>query len=365
MNNKRVNIIGSVGVPACYGGWETLVDNLLDEVASNYHITVFCSGRAYATRQQKYKGANLRYINLKANGVQSIIYDALSMFLSLRSSDVMLILGVSGCIFLPFFKIFYPGKIIVAIDGLEWRREKWGAFASKFLKISEFLSVKFADVIISDNQAISEYVFDTYGKLNCSLIAYGADHVQENSGLGLDSLPYNLKVNNYAFKVARIEPENNIEIILESFARSNKIQLVVVGNWNSSKYGLALRHKYSEVKSILMLDPIYDVQRLDQLRSNCKVYIHGHSAGGTNPSLVEAMMLGLPVIAYDVSFNRYTTNNLCAYFKDEFELIELINLPGFLDSELFLSMGASLKSYAEKYYTWRYIGERYAEIFNQ
>lgn len=363
MTKKRVNIIGSVGVPACYGGWETLVDNLLDQVADNFHVNVFCSAKSYPTRTLKYKGAYLRYINLKANGVQSIIYDAFSMFLSLRTSDVMLILGVSGCVFLPFIRILYRGKIVVAVDGLEWKREKWGALASKFLKISEYFAVKFADAIVSDNQAISEYVFQAYGKSNCDLIAYGADHVQQNSVFKSESLPYNLVVKNYAFKVARIEPENNIGIILEAFARSNEIILVLVGNWSSSEYGLNLREKYGRFASILMLDPIYDVHRLDQLRANCKFYIHGHSAGGTNPSLVEAMMLGLPIIAYDVSFNRYTTKNLCTYFKNEDELIELIKIFYSMDSVSSVAMGASLKSYAEKYYTWSYVGGRYAEIF--
>lgn len=363
MTKKRVNIIGSVGVPACYGGWETLVDNLLDKVADNFYVKVFCSAKSYPTRIHKYKGADLAYINLKANGVQSIIYDIVSMLLSLRTSDVMLILGVSGCVFLPVIKILYRGKIIVAVDGLEWRRAKWGALASKFLKISEYFAVKFADAIVSDNQGISDYLFETYGKSKCDLIAYGADHVRQNSVFKNEILPYNLLAKNYAFKVARIEPENNIRMILDAFVRCNELRLVIVGNWNSSEYGLSLKRKYGDIASILMLDPVYDVQRLDLLRSNCKFYIHGHSAGGTNPSLVEAMMLGLPIIAYDVSFNRYTTNNLCVYFNNDNKLIELIRDFNSGDQEVILSVGSSLKSYAEKYYTWHYIGGQYAKIF--
>jgi glycosyltransferase involved in cell wall biosynthesis len=113
----------------------------------------------------------------------------------------------------------------------------------------------------------------------------------------------------YACKVCRIEPENNVHVVLDAFSKLPRHTLVFIGNWNNSEYGRALREKYKDNTNMHLLDPIYDQRTLDVIRGNCFLYIHGHSAGGTNPSLVEAMYLGLPVIAFDVSYNRTTTDN--------------------------------------------------------
>jgi hypothetical protein len=137
--------------------------------------TVFCSAKLYQKRQNEYLGARLKYINLQANGMSSILYDLIGMLLSLRS-DVMLILGVSGSIFLPFVRLLYRGKIITNIDGIEWKRNKWSKFARFILHISERMAVKFSNIIIGDNQGIIEYIAKEYNK-NAVLIEYGADHV--------------------------------------------------------------------------------------------------------------------------------------------------------------------------------------------
>ena len=121
---------------------------------------------------------------------------------------------------------------------------------------------------------------------------------------------------NYAFKVCRIEPENNVHLILEAFYKYPLLNIVLVGNWNNSVYGKQLKLQFESFENIYLLEPIYDQNILNQLRSNCYLYIHGHSAGGTNPSLVEAMYLELPIIAYDINYNRETTSNKALYFKD-------------------------------------------------
>ena len=117
-------------------------------------------------------------------------------------------------------------------------------------------------------------------------------------------------------RVCRIEPENNVHVVLKAFAQLPEKTFVMVGNWNNSEYGKSMKADYGNYSNIHLLDPIYDQVKLDKLRSNCLVYIHGHSAGGTNPSLVEAMYLGRPVIAFDVSYNCVTTENKALYFKN-------------------------------------------------
>ena len=129
----KVSIIGSVGIPARYGGWETLVEYLTKCSSGNVRYVVYCSAKRYDTKSSVYNGARLKYVNLAPNGISSIFYDIFSMWDARNVSDIQLVLGVSGCIFLPIIKIFSKSKFIVNIDGLEWRRDKWGFFAKNFL----------------------------------------------------------------------------------------------------------------------------------------------------------------------------------------------------------------------------------------
>lgn len=170
---KHVAIVGIQGVPAQYGGFETLVENIIGRnCADTVKYTIFCSGKDYATRMKTYKGAQLKYIPLfHANGMQSTPYDILSMLRCLRGYDTVIILGVSGCVFLPVFRLLYRKQLIVNIDGLEHRRAKWGKFARWFLRTSEAMAVRYADVIIADNKGIQDYVWNTYHK-KAELVAY-------------------------------------------------------------------------------------------------------------------------------------------------------------------------------------------------
>jgi hypothetical protein len=172
----NISIIGTAGVPACYGGFETLAENLIAHKISHVQYTVFCSTKLYPEKQDMYLGAKLKYVNLSANGISSILYDVVCMLLSLRS-DVMLVLGVSGSLFLPFIRLLYRGKIITNIDGIEWKRDKWNKLARFILHMSERSAIRFSDVIIGDNQGIIDYITKEYKK-RAVLIEYGADHIQ-------------------------------------------------------------------------------------------------------------------------------------------------------------------------------------------
>jgi glycosyltransferase involved in cell wall biosynthesis len=356
---KKISIIGTVGVPAKYGGFETLTEYLTKNLANKYDMTVYCSGKSYSEKLENHNGAKLKYINLHANGVQSIPYDIVSIFSSLRFADSLLILGVSGCIVLPFVRLFSKKRIVVNIDGLEWKRDKWGKGAKWFLKLSEKLAVKYADVVVADNAVIQEYVMSEYG-VRSELIAYGADHVTKEILSGELKIKYPFLNEAYAFKVCRIEPENNVHLILESFSENKDLNLVMIGNWENSDYGKGLKEKYSSFNNIFLLDPIYDQQVLNQIRSNCFVYMHGHSAGGTNPSLVEAMYLGLPIFSFGVEYNKATTQNEAKFFNDKDELLELL---GNIDKNDIQNIATEMKKIAEENYTWGKISEQYAKLF--
>lgn len=356
----KLGIIGTVGVPARYGGFETLTEYLIPNIRHRFDMTVYCSGKVYKKeeRQEEWKGAKLHYIPLEANGIQSIFYDLWSILNAIRSQDVLLILGVSGCLFLPFIKLFTKKKVIVNIDGLEWRRPKWNRYAKKFLLLSEKIACKYADEIVTDNRILKEYVNIRYG-IEGNLIEYGADHVFSVKMNLADLEKYDFLDSEYAFKVARIEPENNLHVILETFAKLPYINLVIIGNWNNSKYGKDLRKQFGDLRNMFLLDPIYESKELNLLRSNASVYIHGHSAGGTNPSLVEAMYLGLPIISFDVIYNRVTTNNQGLFFSDVASLKKQLLLMPYKD---ITKMAKGLQAFAQKKYTWNVVSQKYADV---
>jgi len=357
---KKIAVIGTAGIPANYGGFETLAENLVTKLDGVYDFTVYCSKKNYSSKPKKYLRSKLVYLPFSANGKSSIIYDTLSIIHSLFYADVLLILGVSSAFVLPLVKFFTRKKIIVNIDGLEWKRDKWGELAKKYLHYQEYLAVKYAHICISDNHSIEQYVLKSYNR-NSILITYGANHVKKENISNKMLSQYNID-NEYCFSVCRIEPENNVDITLETFSKNNKI-IVIIGNWKSSNYGLKLREKYSVFKNIKMLDPIYEQKTLDELRSNCKIYIHGHSAGGTNPSLVEAMYLGLPIFAYDVDYNRFTTHNTALFYEDEKSLGLLVNEN--TDKNDLLAMGNKLNQIAVKNYNWQNIATDYAALFDK
>jgi len=358
--SKKVAIIGTVGIPARYGGFETLADYITRYLSEQYELTVYCSSKDCDSKPECYNGAQLRYVPLKANGVQSILYDVISLLRAISYADTILILGVSGCAVLPLFKFVSRKKFVVNIDGLEWKREKWSPFAKWFLRLSEKLAVGAADSVVTDNKVIQDYVLDKYA-IQSTLIAYGGDQASKTDITDTALLRYPFLRQKYAFTVCRIEPENNLRMILEAVRQNLAISLVIVGNWDTSEYGRELRTAYSTVEGIHLLDPIYDQCELDQLRSNCQLYLHGHSAGGTNPSLVEAMSLGLPVYAFDIDYNRETTENAAHYFSSSAELATM--LKDFKESTI-SDIGGQMAEIAARRYQWEIVAAQYAALLD-
>jgi len=356
MKDQNIAILGTVGVPANYGGFETLAENLVkyhDVASLPDSVTVYCSSKNYPSKEASYLSAQLKYVPLHANGVQSILYDIFSLFSAVwNRSDVILLLGVSGSIALPLVRLFSSVRVITNIDGIEWRREKWQGLAKRFLRFSEKMAVRFSHEVIADNGAIAEYVRHTYG-VDSHVIAYGGNHAVSVEGAALDefALP-----ESYAFSVCRIEPENNVHIVLESFSKLNSQALVMVGNWNNSEYGCAIRERYSACKHLFLLDPIYDLDKLKTLRSRASFYMHGHAAGGTNPSLVEAMHFGKAVLAFDCDYNRSTTEDKALFFSDSVELQQLIVS---LDKTVAEKVGQDMIEIANRRYTWNMVAQQY------
>lgn len=358
MKKKRVAIVGIVGVPANYGGYETMVDNMLDYTPENVEYIVYCSKNAYKDRPKEYKGAKLKYFPFNANGAQALLYDALCTFHAWFNSDIILSLGNDGTYLYPSLRLFGKKHIIHNYDGFETNRDKWNPFAKWIITRIQNCAAKYSDIHIADNDAIAPLLKTRHG-LDSFTIEYGGDgaftikddvHLKEK---------YGLTPQGYYFNVARIEPENNIHVMLEAFSGMSTQQLVLVGNWHKNQYGEALLEKYKGYSNIKMLNPIYEPKEINLLRSNCKLYIHPHSVGGTNPSLVEAMYLGLPIVAFDVVYNRATTEDKAFYFKDAPDLQNVVKTK---ESE-FTTIAKQMKEIADRRYKWEIISKKYCELY--
>lgn len=351
----RVAILGSVGVPARYGGFETLAEQLVRFHADTDRaetLRVYCSGPAYPDQVAHFGKAELIYSRYRANGASSILYDAATLrHATAHGVDIVLLLGVSGAVALPILKR-HGAKVITHVDGQEWRRAKWSAPARAFLRGSERMAVRYSDAIIADSPSIADNLRHDYG-IEGQVIAYGGDHATQ----ALTSPPPEGLPEEYTLALCRIEPENNVHMILEASA-ATRTPLVFVGNWDNSAYGRDLRARFGSVDHMRLLDPIYAAGPLYALRQGARRYVHGHSAGGTNPALVEMMHFSAPIMAFDCVFNRDTTHGQARYFQNAQELAALLSAPH-------EAPATTLQEIARAHYTWDKVGTAYFDLFNQ
>jgi glycosyltransferase involved in cell wall biosynthesis len=352
-------ILGTVGIPAKYGGFETLAENLVDFHRRNAllgRIVVYCSSKNSPSDRRSYLGAELRYINLNANGPASVLYDAISLLSAIRRGcDVILLLGVSGALALPLVRLLSKARIVTNVDGIEWKRAKWKGFAKWWLRQSERWAVRYSHEVIADNEGIAAHINECYGR-NASVIAYGGDHALEAVERPYPGSPL---PSAYALALCRIEPENNVEMILQAFSGKPLVPLVFIGNWSNSAFGRELKSRFRDDPGVRLMDPIYEPGVLRTLRSGAAVYVHGHSAGGTNPSLVEMMHFGLPVLAFDCIFNRFTTNDRAIFFRSADDLRREL---GELSSEEGKRIGEAMAQIARERYSWEAIGRAYFDV---
>lgn len=353
--NKKVFLSGTNGLPGRYGGWDNLLLFLSEKLSKSYQVICHTSKKDSKYKYKEFAGSELSYIPFSANGSQSIIFDLICMIQARLESGLCILMGCSGGIFVPFFRLIGL-KIILNPDGEEWERGKWSNPIKLFLWGSFYLSVIFANYVVADHPLIFKKV-SRFKKRNCCYIPYGGDNaLKEPFEYAENLLKNEVRSNNYIFSVCRIEPENNVHLCLD-LATKIDFQVVFVGNWSNSKYGLELKEKYKNFENIFLLDPIYEPKILGSLRSNAKVYFHGHTVGGTNPSLVEAMSLGLTIIAHDNGFNRHTTNNLAYFFSDSESLINAF------DKAIKKPLNPSeLEALVKKRYIWSDIVSDYEKV---
>ena len=358
---KRVAIIGTNGIPAKYGGFETLAHYLTKELSNSFDFTVYCSSIYKKNERAKtYNNAKLIYLPLKANGAQSILYDTISSFHAWFKSDVILVLGPTVGFIYPLNFIF-KRTLIINHGGLnEWEREKLSFIQKKYAYWSHKIAAKSANMNIADNLQLAESLSQNF-QVDSAIIEYGGDHIEQKSIQNSDLEKYPFLNSFYDLSIARAQPDNNLHLLLETYSELPDRNLVLISNWEISEYGQNLKKKYlNRYPNIFIQDAIYNQSDLNVIRSNTSLYIHSHSQCGTAPSLVEAMNYQIPVICFDVPTNRATTHNLSLYFNDKKTLFDLVSSIG--ESKL-SQIKSDLFKIAKKYYTWEIIATKYSDLF--
>ncbi|MFZ6690050.1 DUF1972 domain-containing protein [Undibacterium sp. SXout11W] len=320
-NIKKIAFIGTVGIPNRYGGFESFLEHCAPIIAKSVdEVIVTCDASAYENQAEIYNGVSRMFIPLKANGISSIFHDLYAFIKVLPLVSHIVVLGVSGGIWFPLFRLLcwiMKVHLSVNIDGVEWRRSKFSWGKRKILKLFDFLAQKCSNKIVYDNEALLPFVLNSC-KSKAVLISYSGDHV-------LRLMPKPPVIPKSALTICRIEPENQIEMLIDGMLASHLLSYTFVGNWNNSLYGRLIKEKYTNEKRIVFSDPIYDAAKLAELRETHEFYLHGHSVGGTNPSLVEMLFYDNKILCFDCLFNKATAGLGARYFKNANELSVLIN----------------------------------------
>jgi glycosyltransferase involved in cell wall biosynthesis len=358
----KIAIIGTDGLPARYGGFETFVEQVVPHmIEAGHEVTVVGSGRGRpASDPPCIPRLRVVYLPLSANGAASVAFDVLSFGRVMHWAEGVLLLGVSAGLLVPVFRrLTRHSRLIVNVDGLESSRSKWVGIRGRFIALSEFIAVQSAPRIVADNPGIAELLRTRYGR-GSAVIAYGADHVRPapDAATCLQVLAgFGLVPGRYALTVARIEPENHIDLMIEAALASPFSGYAIVGNFNHGRYGRELRERYQGERRLCLIESVYDPHVLSCLRSQCKIYLHGHSVGGTNPSLVEMLPYGRPIAAWRCTFNQATLRGSGAYFDSAAELSRLLARHSFDD----LIPPAAVRD--DRSYVWSSIAGDYISLF--
>ncbi|MDH2428934.1 DUF1972 domain-containing protein [Sphaerisporangium sp. TRM90804] len=353
-------MIGTRGVPARYGGFETAVEEIGARlVDAGHRVQVYCRGAEEPLRE--YKGMRLVHLPaVRHKALETLSHTALSVgHLLARRTDVALVFNAANS---PLLPVIRAARIPVAthVDGLEWKRDKWNGAGRRYYLAAERFSVRWSQAIIADAVAIQDYYRERY-KTGSVMIPYGAPIQEAADTALLERSGY--EPGRFHLVVARFEPENHVAEIVAGYARSRaEYPLVVVG---SAPYAAEYTRRIREIADadprITLAGAVWDQALLDALYAGCASYLHGHSVGGTNPSLLRAMGAGAPVISYDVVFTREVLGGTGLFFEDEAGLAEILEMAEKRREEE-TARGAAARERARTAYTWDDVAARYERL---
>ena len=358
LSAMHVAMIGTRGVPAAYGGFETAVEEVGRRLVERGHrVTVYCRNADITVT--KHLGMELVHLPaVKKRSLETLSHTALSVLHAIRSRPDAAILFNAGNA--PFIGWLKAGRIPTAVhmDGLEWKRAKWAGLGARYYKRAERVAARSGLPLVADAQGIADYLLAEYGR-DSHLIAYGAPIIDPGSDrLG----ELDLVRGGYHLVVARMEPENHVDVIAHGYAASgSELPLVVVG---SAPYGdeyMARVRAVAGSTDVRFLGGLWDQDLLNELYANCRSYLHGHSVGGTNPSLLRALGCAAPVTAFDVNFNHEVTNGHARFFTSPDDVALAIKADD-TDAEGSRARGVAGRAHVAAIYRWEDVAGLYESL---
>lgn len=324
MSALKIGILGCRGIPNYYGGFEQLAQELSEGLVQlGNNVTVYNSHR-HPYRESNWRGVQLiRCFDAEyfLGTAGQFIYDLNCIRNARRQRfDILLFLGYTSS---SVWGRFFPRRpvIISNMDGMEWQRSKYSKPVQRFLRYAEKLAVKHSDFLIADAVAIQQYIRQKYNR-DSRYIAYGARVYSEANESGL--YHYGIRKHEYYMLMARMEPENNIEMVLDGFHQSDSRKKIIVIGKADNHFGKRMKKKYQDDGRIVFAGPQYDQSMLHSLKANACAYFHGHSVGGTNPSLLEAMAGKVLIVAHENAFNREVLGNDGLFFSSASDVKNII-----------------------------------------
>ncbi|MEO1392760.1 MAG: DUF1972 domain-containing protein [Cyanobacteria bacterium J06634_5] len=345
---NKLSILGCRGIPGSHGGFETFAERLSHYlVKKGWEVTVYCEDyEAKETYEQYWNGIRLIQIPVPtASASATILFDWKSTIHAAKEGNIILTLGYNTAIFCALYRLRGLTNVI-NMDGLEWRRQKWSTPEKIWLYVNERFGCWLGNHLVADHPEIANHLATRVSRSKITTIPYGAQRVgRANVSL---LAPYDLEPGNYSVIIARPEPENNILEIVSAFSRHRRgSKLVVLGNYYPQKNSFHKQVLQAASDEVIFPGGIYDQATVGALRYYASLYVHGHSVGGTNPSLVEAMGAGASVLAHSNHFNRWVAGPGAHYFKDADECAQGFDELLGNRSELRRMKQASLKRFEE------------------
>ena len=364
MTEKRLNILGTRGIPAAHGGFETFAEYLALYLRErNWHVTVYCQEDA-GTETWESEWCGVRRIHMperREGPLGTIFFDWKSTRHVLGEPGLILTLGYNTALFCALYRL--RGRTnLINMDGVEWQRAKWSMPVRAWFWLNERLGCWLSNHLIADHPEIKRHLGTRVCKDKITMIPYGSDAITEADASLIGR--YGLEPGGYALLIARAEPENSILEVVRAFSRKARgIKLAVLG-----KYDVAHAYQRQVMEAagpeVKFLGAIYDKAVVSALRFHARLYVHGHQVGGTNPSLVEALGAGNPVLAHDNPFNRWVAGPAQRYFSNEADCAR--QLDEIVDSESTLQgMRAGSRARHREAFTWPQVLGEYENLLGQ
>ena len=362
MPHKHLIILGTRGVPAQHGGFETFAGKLaLFLVNNGWQVTIYCQEEEGAgIWESDWQDVHRIHIPIKRPGAAgTVVFDWRATRHALGQQGLFLTLGYNTACFNLMQRLKGQTNVI-NMDGIEWRRDKWGVVAKTWFWLNERAGCWIGNHLVADHPRIKDHLATRVNTNKITMIPYGGDEVLEADATLLE--PYGLQPNGFSVVIARPEPENSFLEMVRAFSqKARNHKLAVLGNFypETNTFHRAVMSSASE--EVVFPGAIYEAPVVQALRYHARFYLHGHRVGGTNPSLVEALGAGCAVIAHDNHFNRWVAGHGAAYFKDEAACAELFDRL-LEDSERMLAMKEASRARFYERFTWQQVLEEYEQL---